>query len=120
MKFAIFNAQGREWCELVIAYPATGQEGRAIRLALDGIGEVSGNTDEYPLFTPHILAFVSAQITLFPGDVSTLGRIASRLEVSAEQQLPANARVPMTIEGIGTVTSPVSDERLSAAPTTNS
>jgi 2-keto-4-pentenoate hydratase/2-oxohepta-3-ene-1,7-dioic acid hydratase in catechol pathway len=93
--------------------------GRVMRLAVDGWGEVGGSTDEYLLLAPAILAFVSRQITLFPGDVVTLGRVAERLAVPGARpgQAPGGGRLPpgtmlrASIEGVGEVCSPLVDGR---------
>ncbi|MCC6455509.1 MAG: fumarylacetoacetate hydrolase family protein [Caldilineaceae bacterium] len=86
--------------------------GRVMRLALDGVGEVMGNTDDYQLLAPRLLAFISSQITLFPGDIVTLGEIAARLKVPAGDRLPAETQLHVSIDGIGTVTCPIIDNRL--------
>jgi 2-keto-4-pentenoate hydratase/2-oxohepta-3-ene-1,7-dioic acid hydratase in catechol pathway len=85
--------------------------GRRMRLALDGWGEVSGSTDQYLLSAPAILSFVSRQITLFPGDVVTLGRVAEHLTVPADRRLPPGTMLHVSIEGIGEVCCPLVDER---------
>jgi 2-keto-4-pentenoate hydratase/2-oxohepta-3-ene-1,7-dioic acid hydratase in catechol pathway len=85
--------------------------GRRMRLALDGWGEVSGNTDQYLLPAPAILSFISRQITLFPGDVVTLGRIAERLTAPAGRFLPAGTMLRASVEGIGEISSLLVDER---------
>lgn len=103
----------------VVPLDGAAVRGRAMRLALDGVGEVTGSTDEYQLLAPRILSFISAQITLFPGDVITLGRIGACLHVPAEQQLPAGAQLHVSIEGIGSVASPIIDGRFTSARNTN-
>ena len=67
-----------------VAMPPDAIAGRAMRLALDGSGEIECNTDEYVLRAPQILAFLSQWITVFPGDVVTLGRTGRRLTVPAD------------------------------------
>jgi len=86
--------------------------GRQMSLSVDGCGTVSGNTDEYVLLAPRILAFLSAQITLFPGDVVTLGRVANLLIVPHERRLPRGTMLHATIEGLGEILSPIIDERV--------
>ncbi len=85
--------------------------GRAMRLSLDGVGEVEANTDEYVLLAPEVLAFLTQHITLFPGDVVTLGRTRDLLTVAAGQRLPGGTALHASIEGIGEVHSPLEDER---------
>ncbi|MCD6291345.1 MAG: fumarylacetoacetate hydrolase family protein, partial [Anaerolineae bacterium] len=62
--------------------------GRVMHLAVEGVGEVYGNTDEYVLMGPAVLAFLSRHITLFPGDVVTLGRTRDLLTIPADRRLP--------------------------------
>lgn len=88
--------------------------GRRLWLAVDGCGEASGNTDEYLALAPHILSFVSSQITLFPGDVVTLGRVANLLDIPAQQHLPEGTMLRAGVDGIGEVISPLIDARKSA------
>ena len=85
--------------------------GRTMRLSLDGYGEVVANSDDYLLLAPRILSFLSGQITLFPGDVITLGRVGEQLTIPADQRLPASAMLHATIDGIGTLASPLLDGR---------
>lgn len=90
---------------------AQGVRGRTMRLSLDGYGEVVANSDEYLLLAPRILSFLSGQITLFPGDVITLGRVGEQLTVPADQRLPASAMLRVTVDGIGAIASPLLDGR---------
>ena len=76
-------------------------------LSIDGVGEVSGNTDEYLLLAPGILSFLNQQIALFPGDVVTLGRISNLITIPAEKDLAEAITLHASIEGIGEVRSPV-------------
>jgi len=85
--------------------------GRAMHLAVDGLGEVSGSTDQYLLLAPRILSFVSRQVTLFPGDVITLGRIGELVTVPDDRRLPAGTLLRASIEGVGELVNPLVDER---------
>ena len=82
-----------------------------MRLAVDGCGAVSGNTDEYQFLAPTILSFISRQITLFPGDVVTLGRVAEQLTIPCNRRLPRGTVLHASIEGVGEVISPLVDQR---------
>ena len=81
--------------------------GRKMLLSIDGVGEVSGNTDEYLLLAPKILSFLNQQIAIFPGDVVTLGRISNLITIPAEKDLAEAITLHAFIEGIGEVRSPV-------------
>jgi 2-keto-4-pentenoate hydratase/2-oxohepta-3-ene-1,7-dioic acid hydratase in catechol pathway len=87
-----------------VPMPASALRGRAMKLSIEGIGDVAGNTDEYVVLAPKILAFLSRHITLFPGDVVTLGRVAGRLAVAAGRLQPG-ACLRASIEGIGAIES---------------
>ena len=94
-----------------VAMDADAARGRRMHVAVDGVGEVVGNTDEYLLLAPRVLAFVTAQITLFPGDVITLGRVASQLNLEADAKLRSGCTLSGSIEGIGTVHCSIVDNR---------
>ncbi|MCC7449301.1 MAG: fumarylacetoacetate hydrolase family protein [Anaerolineae bacterium] len=87
--------------------------GRACQLVIDGFGEVAGTTDEYVFSTSEVLAFISRYITLFPGDVITLGRAASLLTIEADQPIPAGTTGYAEIDGIGRVDFILDDHRKS-------
>jgi 2-keto-4-pentenoate hydratase/2-oxohepta-3-ene-1,7-dioic acid hydratase in catechol pathway len=77
--------------------------GRTMRLSIPGIGEVEGSSDEYVLLAPQILAFLSQEITLFPGDVVTLGRTRELLTLPVAES-PSTFTVTASIEGLGETT----------------
>ncbi len=85
--------------------------GRAMRLAVDGVGEIECNTDEYVLGAAQVLAFLTQWITVFPGDVVTLGRTAKRLVVDADHRLGAGTVLTASVAGIGELTATFTDER---------
>ena len=58
--------------------------GKACTIRIDGWGTATGHTDEYLRLAPEVLAYISQQITLFPGDVITLGPLDGQLTVPAE------------------------------------
>ncbi len=76
--------------------------GRATQLSVPNVGEISGNTDEYVLLAPQILAFLTQEITLFPGDVVTLGRTRELLALPVADALETFAAVA-TIEALGEI-----------------
>ena len=77
--------------------------GRLMHLAIPNVGEIDGSSDEYVLLAPQILAFLSQEITLFPGDVVTLGRTRNLLILPAGDS-PADFTVTATIKGLGETT----------------
>ncbi len=83
------------------------------RLTLDEFGGVSGSTAEYLHTAPEVLAFISQQITLFPGDVITLGPLAEMLEIPADRHLPSSISGYAEIDGVGRVTFSFDDRRAS-------
>ena len=93
-----------------VALPSAAVRGRAMTLSVSGIGSVAGNTDGLQL-APRVLSFLSGQITLFPGDVVTLGPVSRPLMVPVDQPLASDAAVQVEVEGIGTVESRIWDER---------
>jgi len=95
----------------VIRLEPAAVRGRAMHLSLDGVGEVQGNTDEYVLLAPKVLAFLTRHITLFPGDVVTLGRARNLLAIPVEERLPEGTALHASIEGIGELQSLLEDGR---------
>jgi 2-keto-4-pentenoate hydratase/2-oxohepta-3-ene-1,7-dioic acid hydratase in catechol pathway len=83
--------------------------GRAMHLAVSEVSEITANTDEYVLLAPQILAFLSQEITLFPGDVVTLGRTRDLLTLPAGDLLPLFS-VKATIEGLRETTCTFSND----------
>lgn len=49
------------------------------RVVVEGLPTAKGNTSEYLHSASDVLAYISTYITLFPGDVITLGRLSERL-----------------------------------------
>lgn len=85
--------------------------GRECRLTVPGIGEVRGTTDDYQLGAAEVIAYISRYITLFPGDVVTLGRLESLLPVAADRALPAETTVQAGIDGLGHIAFTFDDQR---------
>lgn len=77
------------------------------RVELDGEGVVECNIAEYIHSAGAILAYISRYITLFPGDVITLGRLSKRLPVPIGIQSIATAE----ISGLGQVAVQMNDQR---------
>ncbi|MEV0895025.1 fumarylacetoacetate hydrolase family protein [Promicromonospora sp. NPDC050262] len=65
-------------------------------------GTVRGSTAEYTAGPGELLATISRMITLFPGDVVTLGSASARVRVTREQYA-AGLDVAAGVEGLGTV-----------------
>ena len=93
--------------------PESALRGRAMRLELPGVAAIRSSTDEYVTMSTQTLAFLSQAITLFPGDVVTLGRVSQLIEVGSERPLAPGARLRAEIEGVGMVESPLVDQRCS-------
>lgn len=66
-------------------------------LDIENFGHIKGSTSEYVAKTPQILEYITQFITLFPGDVITLGRTAERIAI------PADALKSKAIKGMGEV-----------------
>jgi 2-keto-4-pentenoate hydratase/2-oxohepta-3-ene-1,7-dioic acid hydratase in catechol pathway len=77
-------------------------ETRRCTAGIKGVGEVTGTTDAYLVRAPALIAFISQYITLYPGDVVTLGRLDDLLTIPDDAVY--NARGYAEIDGIGRVT----------------
>ena len=77
-------------------------------LRVDGIGEVALDSSRYLGHAAECLEFVTRHITLFPGDVVTLGRVGGMLHVPTDQ---AKTGISITgeIEGLGKLSAVLSD-----------
>jgi len=78
--------------------------GRPMRLEVEDFEGVSGSTGEYVLDFTKVLSFLSRYVTLFPGDVVTLGRIAARVAVPAHVAVNRGLRITAEISGLPRVT----------------
>jgi len=76
--------------------------GLKMRLTVDGIGEISGSTDEYVAMAPDVLEYITRYITFFPGDVVTLGRVSERLTLPAEKVV-SGLRGKASIDTLGQI-----------------
>ncbi len=66
-------------------------------LTVENFGNIKGVTSEYVAKAPQIMEYITQYITLFPGDVITLGRTAERISI------PADALRNKEIKGTGEV-----------------
>jgi len=99
-----------------VALPAAQVRDRVMLLAVDGLGEIRSNTNAYLLLAPRILSFISDQVTLFPGDVVTLGRIGRRLTIPSAHQLSPRTTLRAIVEGVGEVQATLVDQRSTRIP----
>jgi 2-keto-4-pentenoate hydratase/2-oxohepta-3-ene-1,7-dioic acid hydratase in catechol pathway len=88
--------------------------GRATSIEITGFGSAEGSTDDYLDLAHRVLAFLSREITVFPGDVVTLGRLGALLEIPADAPLGPEVRMTARIEGIGEVVTNFVDRRSSS------
>lgn len=84
--------------------------GRAMHLSVSGVGDIVCNTDEYVLRAPQVLAFLTQWITVFPGDVVTLGRTGRLLTVPVDRRLKSDT-LTASVEGIGKLSASFMDGR---------
>ena len=63
---------------------------RRCLIAVDGLGAVETNTADYLMSASEMLAYITRYITLFPGDVLTLGPLGR--ELGAIRRRTASAR----------------------------
>ncbi len=92
-----FNVVG----DALVPLPEHDWRGRAMSLEV-GDRVVSGSTSAYLAGPGDLIATISAMITLFPGDVITLGWTAARL-VLTRDEYEAGVVVRGAIEGLGEV-----------------
>lgn len=85
--------------------------GRTCTISVAGIGSTQGSTDEHLFAAPQLLAFISRYITLFPGDVITLGRLADLLTIPADAAIAPGTRGYAEINGLGRVEFVLDDQR---------
>ncbi|UCH25980.1 MAG: fumarylacetoacetate hydrolase family protein [Trueperaceae bacterium] len=77
--------------------------GRTVELSIEGLGDFRANTDEYLLQAPAVLAFLTQEITLFPGDVVTLGPSGEAVPLPRDGPTAAECRAVARIEGLDEV-----------------
>jgi acylpyruvate hydrolase len=88
-----------------------GVRGRSMQLSVDGFGKVEASTSQIRILAPRVLSMISTQITLFPGDVITFGRVAERLTIPRDQAIPPGTRLRASVEGIGEINCELIDHR---------
>ncbi|MEO3848368.1 fumarylacetoacetate hydrolase family protein [Streptomyces sp. B8F3] len=92
-----FNIVG----EPLVPLPEHDWSGRAMSLEI-GDQVVHGNTSQYIAGPDELITTISRVITMFPGDVITLGRTAAYLRISREAY-ESGLAIRGEIEGLGTV-----------------
>jgi 2-keto-4-pentenoate hydratase/2-oxohepta-3-ene-1,7-dioic acid hydratase in catechol pathway len=99
----------------VIGMPVTVATGdlddQTMQIWQDDQAPISTNIAGYIHGPAAVLSFVSQNITLFPGDVVTLGRNGPLLTLSNDGRLPVGTTIQGSIEGIGDVTAVLDDRR---------
>jgi 2-keto-4-pentenoate hydratase/2-oxohepta-3-ene-1,7-dioic acid hydratase in catechol pathway len=75
----------------------------AMSLEIDGVGKVKGSLDEYVVSAPKVLELITKFITLFPGDVVTLGRVSERIEIGAKEAARKKIKGKGEIKSLGTI-----------------
>lgn len=63
------------------AIPADSWRGRDVHIALSGHERITANTDDYLRSAAELIAHITRYITLFPGDVVTLGRLGDLIHL---------------------------------------
>lgn len=76
--------------------------GRRMSLTVEGVGKIHASTDEYQCTAERVLEFISSHITLFPGDVVTLGRVSQRIAIPPLHS-GQRIRLEASIEGLESV-----------------
>ena len=72
-------------------------------LHVEGFGRIEGSTSEYVLMAPQILEYITQYITLFPGDVITLGRTSERITIPADAVRIKKLKGKGDVEKVGSV-----------------
>ncbi len=73
-----------------------------MQLTVDGKESVEGNTSEYVAGIKESLSFITSYITMFPGDVMTLGCIGNRITVKKDEVYDG-MKIKASIEGMGEI-----------------
>ena len=77
--------------------------GRRCRIEVEGLGAVETSTADYLLAAAEVLAYITQYITLFPGDVLTLGPLGRELAAPVESRPAPGTAGYAEIEGVGRV-----------------
>lgn len=75
----------------------------AMSLEIEGTRKIKGALNEYVVAAPKVLELVSKFITLFPGDVVTLGRVSERIKISAEKAARKKIKGKGEIKSLGKI-----------------
>ena len=73
-----------------------------MHLCVEEVGEAAGNTDEYVAAAPQALAFMCSYISMFPGDVITLGGVSKKIKIPKES-ITDGMKITGTIGSLGQV-----------------
>ncbi len=82
-----------------------------MRIEIDGFAPVLTVSSDYLHRAPAAIATLSQFATLQPGDIISLGRAGSMVEIPASQSLASRTRVLAEIAGVGRVEAPIEDRR---------
>jgi 2-keto-4-pentenoate hydratase/2-oxohepta-3-ene-1,7-dioic acid hydratase in catechol pathway len=85
----------------------------SIRLEVDGISKQDGNTSSMVFTVAELIAHASSVMTLEPGDVLLTGTpMGSGFAREPRERLEPGQTMVVTVEGLGTLTTPTAAERL--------
>ena len=84
---------------------------RRMTLTVPGIGQAESITDEYVFWAPQIIEYISRFITLFPGDIITLGKTSAQLELPLDRPIDVKVQGQAVIDEVGTCVFGFSDHR---------
>lgn len=76
---------------------------RRCLIDVDGLGAVETNTADYLMIASEVLAYITRYITVFPGDVLTLGPLGRELIAPVEARPAPGTAGYAEIEGLGRV-----------------
>lgn len=76
--------------------------GRKMHLSVESMGDAEANTDEYYSSIGDTMSFVTKFVTMFPGDVITLGHTCDRI-VIPKDKVYDGMKITASMEGVGEV-----------------
>jgi 2-keto-4-pentenoate hydratase/2-oxohepta-3-ene-1,7-dioic acid hydratase in catechol pathway len=82
-----------------------------MQVEISGFAPVLTRTGDYLHQAPAVIAALSQFTTLQPGDIVSLGRAGSMLEIPAGRRLAGGTRVLAEISGVGQVEAAIEDRR---------
>ncbi|MBO7519688.1 MAG: fumarylacetoacetate hydrolase family protein, partial [Clostridia bacterium] len=77
-------------------------KGKKMHLAVEGLGETEDNTDEYYCDFSETVEFITRYITMFPGDVITLGHTKNRILIPRDKVVDG-MKISAGVDGIGEI-----------------